>query len=84
MTDKDRLEQELGDCIAQNSYICSIAACAIAVPASIRLKSYTPLVFAIVGGTLSDMAYGELRKKCSSNHYSAREIFSFLFLFIES
>lgn len=60
MSEKATPEQDLGECFSRNSYQFTVLGCLIAVPLSIRRKSYTPFFVSIFASTALDLLYGEL------------------------
>ncbi|KAI7842771.1 hypothetical protein COHA_003519 [Chlorella ohadii] len=55
---KRQLEQELSDCVLNSSWFFCVAGVALAVPLGVKKKSYWPVVYLGLGGTLLDLING--------------------------
>ncbi|PRW61191.1 Hydroxyacyl-thioester dehydratase type mitochondrial [Chlorella sorokiniana] len=55
---KLQLEQELGDCVLNSSWFFCVAGVALAVPLGVKKKSYWPVVYLGLAGTLLDLING--------------------------
>ncbi|CAL5225825.1 g8606 [Coccomyxa viridis] len=53
-----QLQRELADCVMSSSWIFCLSGVALSIPFGIRSKSYLPLVYLGVGGTVLDMVNG--------------------------
>ena len=52
------LRDQLGECYISQSWMFSVAGVLIAIPLCVKLRSYNPLVYSALGGTLADLLAG--------------------------
>ncbi|EFN54047.1 hypothetical protein CHLNCDRAFT_136121 [Chlorella variabilis] len=60
MTDhkEKELTSALSDCVLESSWLCTVVAVALAVPLGVRQKSYMPVVYLGLAGTVMDLLNG--------------------------
>ena len=56
--EEERLQEALGQCMLGSSWAVSMAAVAVAVPLGVRARSYKPLVYAALLGSMGDLLRG--------------------------
>ena len=54
------LQKALAECVLDSSWLCTVVGVALSIPVSVRLKSYNPLVYLGLTGTLFDLLNGTL------------------------
>ncbi|GMH41583.1 hypothetical protein BSKO_09493 [Bryopsis sp. KO-2023] len=52
------VEQNLSDCVLGKTYFATVVGCSLAIPLGVRYKSYLPLLYMGVGGTIVDLVNG--------------------------
>lgn len=71
MEEEQRLKDELKDCVLAHSYLFTVVGTMVAVPACVRGKSYNPLVYAALLGSMSDLLRSSL--KCQEQRKALQE-----------
>lgn len=57
--EEDLLQRELAECTINKSWLFTVASVALSVPLSLRFKSYNPVVYCGLTGTMLDLVNGE-------------------------
>jgi hypothetical protein len=59
--EESELQEQLADCMLNKSWLFTIISLAASVPLSLRSKSYNPVVYCGLSGTMLDLLNGTLR-----------------------
>lgn len=70
---ESELQKQLAECTLQKSYMFSVACVCLAIPVSLRLKSYNPLAIGVLAGTMLDLLNG---RSCLSAWATTKHSFS--------
>jgi hypothetical protein len=70
--EEDELQRDLAECTLNGSWLFTLAGVALSVPLSLRFKSYNPVVYCGLTGTMLDLVTGERERAGSEGERQGR------------